>query len=102
MKNAAERRAYIENPDNWEPVEYTRHMRLSCIEYKGEKRYKLETFEVCNFFNYKTREPEEREEWVLRVYYKPTDKNNAGPMVAQSVTDLREWLADLDRKGGTK
>lgn len=99
MKNAAERREFLECAENWEIVEHTTHTRLSRIEYGGEYRYKLETYEMRYVFNYRTKEQEEQAEWVLRRYYKPTDKNGAGPLRDQSLTEIREWVADQDRKG---
>lgn len=108
MKNAAERREYLENEDNWTPVEVLRNVRVSQITYKGEKRYKLETFEVVTRYDYHNREHYRAGEWVVRNYYKtPEDyeqiwtpaTNKADLLEMQSVTQLREWLADLDRKG---
>lgn len=112
MKNAAERREYLENEDNWTPVEVLRNVRVSEIKYKGEKRYRLETFEVMNMFDYHESKSYTAGEWIVRRYYKkPEDPdairvnpkyNREDLLEAQSITELREWLAELDRKGGAE
>jgi hypothetical protein len=111
MKNQAERREYLENEDNWTPVEVLRNVRVSQIKYKGEKRYKLETFEVITRYDYHDRKSYNAGEWVVRGYYKTPENpeeiiTNAGDradlLEPQSVTQPREWLADLDKKGTGK
>ena len=111
MKNAAEWREFLDDPKNWEIVEKMRNVRLSRITYKNEHRYKLETFEVVSMFDYHDRKPYSAGEWRLRTYYKKPDNpdeiiTNAGDkadlLEPQSVTDLREWLNKLDRKGGAE
>lgn len=56
--------------------------------------------ELRYMFNYRTREQEEHAEWVLRRYYRPTDDTGAGPLRGQSLTQMREWITDQDKKGG--
>jgi len=98
MKNAAERKAFIENPENWHVVELTEHTRVSAIRYKGEERYRLEVFEVANYFDYEHRCHGERAEWVVRDYYK-NKPGYVGAFERQSLTEIREWVADQDKKG---
>lgn len=96
MKNNIERAAFLADPDNWDLVEKTDHVRLSRIVYKNEKRYKLEVYEVISRFDYEATKPYESPEWFLKSYYKENDKSTA--LEQQSLTQLREWVADLDRK----
>lgn len=111
MKNAAERREFLEDPENWQVVETLRNVRLSKITYKNEHRFKLETFEVVNRYDYHDSKHYRSGEWVVRNYYKtPEDYEQiwtpaaaaAGLLEPQSVTELREWLNKLDRKGGAE
>lgn len=109
MKNAAERREYLENEDNRTPVEVLRNVRVSEIKYKGEKRFRLEVFSVVSRFDYHDRKQYPSGEWVVLRYYKTPDNpdairvnpkyNREDLLEAQIITELREWLADLDRKG---
>lgn len=98
MKNQAERREYIDDPENWQIVESLRNVRVSQNKYKGEKRYKLETFEVITRYDYHDRKSYNAGEWVVRGYYKTPENpeeiiTNAGDradlLEPQSVTQLR-------------
>lgn len=101
MKNAAERKAFIENPENWHVVELTKNTRVSVIRYKGEERYRLEVYEVLTNFDYEKRVHIRRPEWSVRDYYKKNpDYFNA--FERQSLTEIREWLADQDKKGAAE
>ena len=111
MKNAAERREFLEDPENWQVVETLRNVRLSKITYKNEHRYKLETFEVVDRYDYHGCKHYRSGEWIIRTYYKKPDNadeiiTNAGDkadlLEPQSLTELREWLNKLDRKGGAE
>lgn len=99
MKNAADRKAFIENPENWHVVELTKNTRVSAIRYKGEERYRLEVYEIITNFDYEKRVHIRRPEWNVRDYYKK-NPNYFGALERQSVTQIREWVADQDRKGG--
>ena len=111
MKNQAERREYIDDPDNWQIVESLRNVRVSKLTYKGEHRYKLETFEVINRYDYHDSKHYRSGEWVVRFYYKTPEEydeiianagNKCDLLEQQSLTQIREWLADLDKKGTGK
>lgn len=101
MKNNQERREFVDNPENWHVVELTPHTRVSAIRYKGEERYKLETFEVLVRFDYESGEQYDAPEWLTRQYFKKSDIF-AGAYEAQSLTQIRDWVADQDRKGGAE
>ena len=108
MKNNQERREFVDNPENWHVVELTPHTRMSAIRYKGEERFKLETFEVVNRYDYHDRENYKSGEWVVRSYYKTPENpdeiianagNKADMLEPQSLTQIRDWVADQDGKG---
>lgn len=101
MKNSQERREFVDNPENWHVIEMTKHARISAIRYKGEERYELETFEVMSRFDYAKGEPYDVPEWFTRNYFKESD-DFPGTYEAQSLTQIRDWVADQDRKGGAE
>lgn len=99
MKNKDQRYEFIANPENWAPVEETSHARISEITYKDEKRYKLETFVIVNAWNYEESHHEERAEWKTATYYKEGPGGWRDGLIPQSLTEVREWVTELDRKG---
>ncbi len=98
MKNTAERRKFIDDPANWTPVETTKYTRLSRVDYMGESRYKLEVFESVDIFDYMTLDSVPQDMWNLRDYY----EMRGGSLKRQSLTEIRQWVADLDRLWGMK
>lgn len=97
MRNQEERNSFIDNPQNWHEARIGHAlMKMSHITYKGETRYKLEVYQK-NFHWYAGVQKEGyKAEWTLKSYYKLDGACCA--MEPQSLTQMREWIADLDKK----
>ncbi len=98
MKNAAERKEFVSAPENWHVVELTPHSRVSVIRYKGEERFRLEVYELLTYFDADKRVHVRRPGWNVLGYYK-TRPDYFDAFERISLTEVREWVADQDRKG---
>ena len=97
MRNQEERNDFIDNPHNWVISESSMgFVRILSLTYKGEVRYKLEVYQK-NFHWYAGVQKEGyKTEWTLKTYYKFDEE--CGALEPQSLTNMRDWVADLDRK----
>lgn len=100
MKNQKERIEFINDSSNWEIIEVTPHVRVSRIEYKGEKRYRLETYEAAPHYDFETRIFSSVPRWIVKDYFKESEQGYISGFVYQSLTDIRNWISDLDKKKG--
>lgn len=98
MKNKKERDAFIDNPANWQIVEVTPHARISRITYKKEHRYKLETYETTSSYDFDNHKLVVLPEWITKCYYKEPEQGYISGFIQQSLTEIRNWVQDLDRK----
>lgn len=97
MRNQEERNDFLDNPSNWvQEGPVTQYVRMMSIEYKGETRYKVDVYQK-NFHWYAGVQREGyKAEWTLKSYYRYDEIS--GAMEPQSLTQMRNWIADLDKK----
>ena len=96
MRNEKERKTFINNDSNWSIVAAGPNIRILIIECKGEKRQRLDVNEWTYCWDSKkgTEGFKHQSKWITRNYY--IDRGDS--LEPQSLTDIRKWVADLDRK----
>ena len=97
MRNQDERNDFLDNPKNWvQEGSGTPYVRTMSITYKGETRYKMEVYQKNYHWYAGVQKEGYKAEWTLKSYYRYDEIT--GAMEPQSLTQMRNWIADLDKK----
>ena len=96
MRNAKERAEFIENHDNWIVIEQSHYTRLLRIEYKNEYRYMTEIYQHNSYYNVYFSKVEKETCWKFCGYWKENTEHHA--LEHQSLTQMRDWVFDLDKR----
>ena len=71
MKHEAERKAFVNNPGNWQFIDQIGNvLRLVRLQYKDAEWFKVETNEQVTLFNYETDKQYQTVEWVQLYMFK--------------------------------
>lgn len=96
MRNAKERAEFIADPKNWKVVEQSAFTRVLRIEYKGEYRYKVQVYKWTYRLDLGVHDFIWGADWTGYDYYKKHE--NPDSLEQQSLTEIRAWVAELDKK----
>ena len=65
MKNDKERKAFVDNPDNWEVTNtLSDKVRIVRLSYQGKEWYRIQILKNDNYYDYDSRELKKRIDWV--------------------------------------
>lgn len=97
MRNNDERRAFIENVDNWELTESTIFTQTMKLTYKGAEWYQIRIAEWSHYFDHDALKGRYRFEWENHSrYYKL--KAEHGCLEPISKSSIIEEIKTIDKK----
>ena len=96
MKNQKERATFLANDCNWTTTFEDALIRVQKISYKGEDRFRVQVYQWNSTFFYDTRKQGHKAEYTTKGFYKLNEIYHA--LEVQSLTEMRAWLDDLDRR----
>ena len=96
MRNAKERAEFIDNHDNWQIIEVSHYTRLLKLEYKFEYRFMTEIYVFESYYDHIEGKNVRKRRWKFDGYWKENKEEHA--LEHQSLTQMREWVFELDKK----
>ena len=98
LSNEKKRRAYIEDPKNWEPLPSADNfVRVSKMLYKEHMWLHIELWQTYNHWDPDLHRLTEATGWTDRGYYKINEHTHALSEVL-STTNIVDELKEIDKK----
>lgn len=103
MRNDTERRAFVENDDNWEEIGAVGFVdnpliRLSRLEYEGHEWFKVDVWETyTSGYDFENRRHSHKTGWHSARMYR-FDPGSKSFNYTVSVTEIRDEIKEIDKE----
>ena len=98
MKNDRERKEFVDNPKNWEPLGETNGIRLTELTYKEHHWYRIEIWQVKHEgYDFEKHDHKLGRAWVPVHIYK-MDEDLHAYTYSMTAGDVAKEIKEIDRE----